>query len=250
MGDERSDVVLRVARRIAARRREKHLTQEAFATLLGIATKNVQRIESGKQNLSLETLARIAAILDTTPEALLSATSVAKHADLPRVLLRLKRAAFTVRPAFDRGRRAAHAVPVTTLRAAAGQITQAGRVTEIVGWVTLAVGEGGPQRFVAEIEGRSMAPRIRSGSLCLFEIARGAPRRGSIVLVTVPGLVDDDIAHYALKRIGSVRRLSDERTRVVLESINPRVAPIVVETHEDDDLRIVAALVRVLVPGR
>lgn len=248
MGDQHGDVVLQVARRIAGRRREKHLTQEAFATLLGIATKNVQRIESGKQNLSLETLARIAAALDTTVAGLLSGPS-ATAPTLPRALLRLKRAGYVVRAASERGRRPEQAVPVTTLRAAAGHLDRAGRVTEHIGWVNLGP-DAARGRFVAEIEGRSMAPRIRSGSLCLFERAVGTPRRGTIVLVTVPGLVDDDLAHYALKRIGSIRHLSDDRTRVVLESINPRVAPIVVETHEDDDLRIVAELVRVLLPGR
>ncbi|WP_411280351.1 helix-turn-helix domain-containing protein, partial [Gemmatimonas sp.] len=49
-----------VARRIAEVRRLAGITQEALAEQLGIALKNVQRIESGRQNLTLQTLARVA----------------------------------------------------------------------------------------------------------------------------------------------------------------------------------------------
>jgi HTH-type transcriptional regulator/antitoxin HipB len=49
-----------VARRIAAARRAKGLTQEALAAQLGLATRNLQRLESGKQNLTLGTVERVA----------------------------------------------------------------------------------------------------------------------------------------------------------------------------------------------
>src|SRR5690606_1014419 len=57
------DLVHRVAKRIASVRRERGLSQENLAAILGIAVKNLQRIESGKQNLSLATLERICAAL-------------------------------------------------------------------------------------------------------------------------------------------------------------------------------------------
>ncbi len=52
----------------------KRITQEAMADLLGTlgtATRNVQRIEAG-QNVTLHTLARIAAVLGMSPEALVA----------------------------------------------------------------------------------------------------------------------------------------------------------------------------------
>ncbi|MBK7402869.1 MAG: helix-turn-helix transcriptional regulator [Myxococcales bacterium] len=56
-----------MARRIAALRQELGLTQEELASKLGIAHKNVQRLESGRQNLTLQTLARVAKVLEVTP---------------------------------------------------------------------------------------------------------------------------------------------------------------------------------------
>jgi transcriptional regulator with XRE-family HTH domain len=63
--------VLRVTRRIGEIRRERGLTQDAVAEALGTATRAFQRIEAG-QNLTLFTLARIAAVLGVSPEALLA----------------------------------------------------------------------------------------------------------------------------------------------------------------------------------
>ncbi len=47
------------------------MTQEQLASELNTAVRNVQRIESGTQNLGLRTIARIAAALGVTPEDLL-----------------------------------------------------------------------------------------------------------------------------------------------------------------------------------
>lgn len=63
------DFVHRVARRMAKLRSERGLTQEQLAAALDFATKNVQRMESGKQNLSLRTIEKVAAALLVDPEA-------------------------------------------------------------------------------------------------------------------------------------------------------------------------------------
>ncbi len=62
--------LLRVARRIARLRKAAGLTQEELATRLDTATRNIQRIESGTQNLTLLTVAKIAAELGVPPEDL------------------------------------------------------------------------------------------------------------------------------------------------------------------------------------
>jgi len=64
------EFVRRVTRRIAELRREKGLTQDQFAEVLGTATRNIRRIEAG-QNLTLFTLARIAAAIGVQPDDLL-----------------------------------------------------------------------------------------------------------------------------------------------------------------------------------
>ena len=48
------------------------MTQEQLAAALNTAARNVQRIEGGTQNLTLRTIARIAAALGVTPEGLLT----------------------------------------------------------------------------------------------------------------------------------------------------------------------------------
>ncbi len=68
------DFVLRVTRRIADIRKAKGLTQDDLAEALGTATRNVQRLEAG-QNLTLHTIARIAAALAVRPEDLFAGDS-------------------------------------------------------------------------------------------------------------------------------------------------------------------------------
>jgi transcriptional regulator with XRE-family HTH domain len=52
-----------VAHRIAELRSGRGLTQEQVAESLGIALRNFQRIEGGRQNLTIRTMAAIASVL-------------------------------------------------------------------------------------------------------------------------------------------------------------------------------------------
>ncbi|HVJ13857.1 MAG TPA: helix-turn-helix transcriptional regulator [Polyangiaceae bacterium] len=61
-----------IAHRIGAARRAAGMTQEQLAAELDTAVRNVQRIESGVQNLTLLTIARIAAAIGLTPYELLN----------------------------------------------------------------------------------------------------------------------------------------------------------------------------------
>ena len=65
------DFVARVTRRIAEVRNAKGVTQEELAALIGTAPRAYQRIEAG-QNVTLRTIARIAAALNVSPEDLVS----------------------------------------------------------------------------------------------------------------------------------------------------------------------------------
>jgi transcriptional regulator with XRE-family HTH domain len=53
-----------VGRRIAELRADLGFTQEQLAERLGMDTNNLQRIELGRQNLTIRTLARLATHLD------------------------------------------------------------------------------------------------------------------------------------------------------------------------------------------
>lgn len=58
--DQRHPLLDRVALRIREVRESTGKTQEDAATAIGTAVKNYQRIEGGRQNLTLSTLARLA----------------------------------------------------------------------------------------------------------------------------------------------------------------------------------------------
>jgi UDP-N-acetylglucosamine 1-carboxyvinyltransferase len=68
------DYLSRVGTLIRDARRHKKLTQAELAEALQTSQSAVARIEQGKQNLSLETLARISEALDTEVVAVASST--------------------------------------------------------------------------------------------------------------------------------------------------------------------------------
>jgi hypothetical protein len=94
-----------------------------------------------------------------------------------------------------------------------------------------------------------MAPRIPHGSVCLFGPPR-APLEGRIVLLEHDAVVDSEIGGvYALKKIAKVERARDGRVRVVLRSLNPRFPPVVLWVAGDEELRVTAEFIEVLVAG-
>jgi transcriptional regulator with XRE-family HTH domain len=63
-----------VGRRLREYRESRNLSQEAFATLLGVHRTYMGGIERGERNLTLRSVERIAARLDIDPLSLLSET--------------------------------------------------------------------------------------------------------------------------------------------------------------------------------
>lgn len=56
-----------VGRRVAELRAERRTTQEQLAEAMGMETRDLQRIEQGRVNFTMRTLARIAGALGCTP---------------------------------------------------------------------------------------------------------------------------------------------------------------------------------------
>ena len=63
--------LLRVAKRIARKRRARGVTQEELAHRLRTPVRVVQRFESGEQNLTLLSIYKIAEALGVSPEDLI-----------------------------------------------------------------------------------------------------------------------------------------------------------------------------------
>ena len=57
----------RIGRRIAEAREARGLTQEKYAELLKVAPRYLQRIEAGEENLTVDSLVKLAAKLKMTP---------------------------------------------------------------------------------------------------------------------------------------------------------------------------------------
>lgn len=231
--------------RVAELRRARGFTQDAFAGRLGVAVKYYQRIEGGRQNLTLKTLDRLAAALDL---------SVGELLEPPRPRqVRPGRPPATVetptsvpfRVVTGERRPPAGAVPLVTIEVAAGVSGQF-TVGEVAAWVLprtrRRIGSG---MFVARVTGDSMEPLIGDGSYCLFAVPAACRGRGEITLVESRALEDPDTGgHYAIKRVYFERERGRDVVRLASE--NPAYAPIVVERAADPALRLVASFVETL----
>lgn len=245
------DLLASVAQQIKRLRAARGLTQEAMAESLGIALKNVQRLEAGRQNLTLATIQNVADVLDVDPQQLLAPPSPSRDADaqsLERALRGLARHGAQV--AYTRSRPKRDFLPLMTLQAAASQFGTAKDV-DVQAWVKLrgarpASLEG---RFVAQIKGTSMQPTVPHAALVLFRSPVVGSLEGRLVLAEWRGHADPDSGGaYALKRIGPIESRREGGFRMQLLSDNPDFAPIVVEGERAAELRVVAELERVLWP--
>jgi len=143
-------------------------------------------------------------------------------------------------------------LPAYTLTAAAGVFLRNEPVAEM-GWVEVLGMRLHDDMFVARVEGRSMEPRIPDGSWCVFRGDRGGSlagtRVGRIVLVHARDIDDPDGAgEYTVKRYQSGKAPDGEggwhHDMILLESLNPAYAPIVL--RQQDDVSVVAEFVAVL----
>jgi phage repressor protein C with HTH and peptisase S24 domain len=211
-----------VAARLSALRRQQELTQDEAARRLGIALRNYQRMESGRQNLTLQTIEKVARALGVSALDVVAIPAVRPPAGLHIIP--------------SAGDDIPDAVPVFDLDAAAGY-ARTGRAAGALGWTLLPDLARHDRPFVAQVTGASMEPLIPSGSWCLFSVA-GAVDEGQVGLFELGGRGrPDDGGSYVVKRL---RRDHD---RAALHSVNRTYAPIPVD---DDDVRCVARFVGVV----
>ena len=243
-GQPPEDLVVRVARRIAAVRLSRKLTQEALAQTLGIATKNLQRIESGRQNLTLRTLEGIASALEVDAGDLVSRPTQPTPRDTWASLIE---AGITVLPRDDSPPKTA--VAVYSLAAAAGSLGN-NRAVERLAWAVVPKLRpvASERHFLARVAGRSMEPLIPDGAWCLFRAEVSGPLEGRIVLVQHRDIRDTETdGAYALKRLGGIE-VDPEGISVRLEALNPQHRPYRVRLSALAELRPVAEFVRVVAP--
>ncbi len=225
-------LVVRVGRRIGELRRQRGLTQAELGERLGIAQKNVHRLESGTQNLTLKTLERVAIALELPVDALWGdGNDTGADAEAARHWA----------PLWSDASASPRPVPILSLAAAAG-FARDGQLAAVRGWalVDRPVDE---RYFIVRTDGDSMAPTIPDGSWCLYRRAVLPPAVGSIVLAELDRVVDG--GRYLVKRLRSLGMIDGQR-QVVLESINPAYAPVELRGFSDDDFHLIAEFVDVI----
>ena len=219
----------RLAARLAQLRNACGLTQEDLAGRLGIAVRNLQRMESGRQNLTLQTIEKVARALALDLDVVVPIAE-----DRPS---RVPVSLFVVPPLAEG--RPPRPVPILTLEAAAGY-ARTGRAHESLGWTLIGRPVDG-RAFVAQVAGRSMEPLIPDRSWSLFRSADDVAV-GTIGLFEIRRTGDaDDGAAYVVKRVAE-----RSRRQTVLASVNPAGPTLTFDAKLRGDARPVAAWVTVI----
>ena len=138
-------------------------------------------------------------------------------------------------------------LPRYSLAVAAGKFLENQEVTE-EGWEEAPYDLRLTQElFVAQIEGRSMEPKIPDGSLCVFRQGVTGSRHGRLVLVEQLGGGTND--RYTVKRYASDKVEREDGSwsheRITLMPLNPEFEAWSLDP-EEERFRIIAEFVRVL----
>ena len=121
-------------------------------------------------------------------------------------------------------------------------------------WLEVEAGRAlRPGMFAAQVEGRSMEPRIPDGSYCLFRPDVAGTRQGRVLLVQLLDQVDPETGYrFTVKRYRSKKRQDEggwRHVKVTLEPDNPDFAPIEIATDDEAAVDVVAEFVAVLGVG-
>lgn len=108
-----------------------------------------------------------------------------------------------------------------------------------------------PNQFIARVDGESMTPRIPNGAICLFGPPSPPPYGDHIFLVAHPSIAADEAmgGPFAEKKL-EVGRTSNGSRPIKLRSINRTYPPIAIDPRVADDVRVIAELVRIVLPLR
>lgn len=222
----RTELQRRVGQRIAEARRARGLTQEALSLRLKQDPRALQHIEAGEQNLTLQSLEKIARALALPVDELLGASLGSAP---------MLRATDDTRPRI---------VPVVDLAAAAGVLRDE-RSVRCIGY-TVVDDFGSERGFVARVEGRSMEPTVPAGHFSLFRAPPRDLERGRVLLLQHRARgAPDEGGSYLLKRVARIEHKKGV-VRVELVGDNKRSRPVVVEIRDDDQLIAIAEWVRTL----
>jgi uncharacterized protein len=134
--------------------------------------------------------------------------------------------------------------PLYSLKVAAGSF---GAVdpADCIGWVKIDNHKIDGRYFVAEVNGKSMEPTIKSGSFNLFRFGVIGSRTGKIILARHSSISDPETGgSFTLKKYMSVKKSHPEHDwvhgQIKLMPINTAFQPIEINPENADDMSIIA----------
>lgn len=142
-------------------------------------------------------------------------------------------------------------LPVYTLEATCGKFGE-GREAKISRWVDvqgLRLKGKDTRRFVSQVKGDSMEPRINDGDYCLFQADVVGARDDKIVLVQHHSINDlDNGGRYTVKKYKSYKSKKPGKLneRVELIPLNKKHDTIVLQGETDEDFKVIAEFIQVL----
>jgi transcriptional regulator with XRE-family HTH domain len=221
-------------------REDRGFTQEGAAESIGLHAKHLQRLESGLANVTLATLVAIAHAYRIPLRSLFDDS--ARTSALPFVRVPAAR----LRPFRN-------ALPLYSLKAAAGRFAAAQEV-EPQAWVAPSGRtRPAPGLFVAQVVGSSMKRRIPDGAYCVFRHPVQGDPQGRVVLAQHRQIHDPDHGGRYTVKVYDARKSGRgaDPGRVVEVRLKPDTdvagyRPIVVRESHPSELAIVAELVEVL----
>jgi transcriptional regulator with XRE-family HTH domain len=228
---------LALGRRLRQLRALDGRTQEQLAAALGIALKNYQRLESGRHNPTLDTLGRIAAVLQVHIAQLFGPEDNA----LPHVRHPLPRGWRWIELEPNGGSLPGLEVWATQATAAASSQTQSARL--------LGLARQGRRRhpagqFLLHANGHLAPPGTAAGDWFLLQRPAPAPRLATLVLVEHPG--ESEAGLWSLNRIALIEVLPNGDLRVRLDPIASGPQPLWREGRDGRELGLVAEVIAVL----
>jgi phage repressor protein C with HTH and peptisase S24 domain len=105
--------------------------------------------------------------------------------------------------------------------------------------------------FVAQVQGKSMEPRIGDGAWCLFGPPPAGSRNGKILLVAHSGVTDPASGgHYTVKRYRSEKVSAEEagweHSVIHLEPLNSDFQPTRLTPEDEGDVWVVGEFLGVI----
>jgi SOS-response transcriptional repressor LexA len=104
--------------------------------------------------------------------------------------------------------------------------------------------------FIARVTGSSMEPKVPNGAWCVFKRPPGGGRNGKDLLVWNASLQDPEgMGRFTLKRYKSEWVPTEDgprQAKITLSPLNPDFQPIVLTPENENEVRVVAELHKVL----